>query len=121
MRRQDVIKCIEDFIRKYWNDPEKVALPKDPDFIFKRIYNVKINTESLIEEKDSKWSFNGNAIITTTDERHTVEVDQSYNLTGRAIINPYPNDAPVYPDVEVVTELPEIDKLRIITLTLQTR
>lgn len=119
MRKQDVIKCLEDFIEKYWDKPEKVALPEDPDFIFKRIYNVKINENSLIEEKDQEWSFNGTAKVSTTDKRQSITLTHIFELTGRAIINAYPNNAPTYPGVEVVTELPEVNKLRILTLKLQ--
>lgn len=99
-----------------------VALPSDPDFIIKDISDVKISEKSLIEENDLKWSFNGTAKVTTTDERHTVTVSNlPYVLAGRAVIQPYPNNAPTYPGEEVVVELPEIKKLRIITLTPQAK
>lgn len=122
MRKQDVIECLENFIEKYWQNENFVSLPYDPDFIFKEIKEVKINEESLIEEQDLKWSFNGTAKVTTTDERHTVTVSNlPYIFAGRAIIQPYPNNVPTFPDSEVVTELPEIKKLRIITLTSQAK
>lgn len=122
MRKKDVIECLKNFIEKHWRDANLVALPKDPDFIFKEITDVQINEESLIDEKDLKWSFNGTVRVTTTDERHTVTVSNlPYIFAGRAIIHPYPNNAPILPDEEVVTELPEIKKLRIITLTPQAK
>ncbi len=118
MRKQDVSKCLENLLEKYWNDPSKVSLPADPDFIYKGIRNVKINEDSLIEEEDSIWSFNGTAQVTTTDCRHTVTVsDITYNVTGRASITGYPNKAPIYSGVEVVSVLPEVNKLIINTLS----
>ncbi len=122
MRKQDVIECLENFIEKYWRDGNLVVLPDDPDFIFKGINDVKISQDSLIEEKDLKWSFSGTARVTSTDERHTVTVPNlPYIFAGRAIIQPYPNNAPILTGIEVVTELPEIKKLRIITLTPQAK
>lgn len=119
MRKQDVIQCLQNFIEKYWNDPSKVALPEDPDFIFKGFYEAKINPKSLIEENDSKWSFNGSVKVATTDKRNSATVSNlTFDLTGRAQITAYPNEAPILPNVEVVEELPEVNKLRIITLIL---
>lgn len=122
MRKKDVIECLENFIEKHWRDKNLVDLPKDSDFIFKEINDVRINEESVIEEKDLKWSFNGMVKVSITDERHTVTVSNyPYILAGRAIIQPYPNNAPILPGEEIVTELPEIKKLRIITLTPQAK
>lgn len=118
MRKQDVIECLENFIEKHWRNRDLVALPSDPDFIIKDISDVKISEKSLIEENDLKWSFNGTAKVTTTDERHTVTVSNlPYVLAGRAVIQPYPNQTlNISGEVNDVTELPEVIIIRIITL-----
>ncbi|MDE7437783.1 MAG: hypothetical protein K2M93_04785 [Muribaculaceae bacterium] len=116
MRKQDVIRCIEIWIEKYWNDPSKVALPEDPDFIFEGFYQAKVNHDSLIEENDSKWSFNGSVKVITTDKRNTIPVHKTFNFSGRATVKSYANHAAPIPGEEVVSELPEVSKLRIVNL-----
>lgn len=81
MNIKDVTYAIGIFIEKYYNDTNRVELPKW-GFIIKQIFNVKVL--ELKEVSDNLWTFKAATKITKTEEFKSISMEQTFNIIGSA-------------------------------------
>ena len=117
MRKKDVIQQIEYHLQKYWKDSSKVHLPHDDDFRFLGFQDLVLDEDRVLQETNGQWSFTGELKISRIDHQGLVTTSGvPYIISGRGIVNSIPS-APLPSDGnDPVTELPDIDKIRVITL-----
>ena len=104
-KNAELAKAIENFISKYWGEPEKMQWKKC-DFKIVGVGKVKIDEYSL-EKVGNLWTFKGTAHIKTTDISH-VKMNSEHTIIGNAQVE-------FYPDAEKSKE--ELSKVKQVVIT----